>query len=158
MATKLGQKICWCKFLMMMTYIEVKGQQRSRIVNYALWLYQTWSEEIKLVMTFMEVKDQQRSNNKLCLMATKLGQKNRWCKLRMMTLMEVKGQPRPNMKIMLYGNQTWSEESLMQVQDDNHKWPSCRAFMEVNSDVFLILHKSRVSQSLPYQVSFIVFR
>ena len=47
---------------------------------------------------------------------------------------------------MLYGNQTWSEESLMQVQDDV-------TFMEVNSDVFLILHKSRVSQSLPYQVS-----
>ena len=35
MATKLSQKNRWCKFRKMMTFMEVKGQQRSRIVNYA---------------------------------------------------------------------------------------------------------------------------
>ena len=38
MATKLGQKNPWCKFMMMMTFMEVKGHQRSKVVNYALWL------------------------------------------------------------------------------------------------------------------------
>ena len=37
MATKLGQKSRRCKFRMMMTFIEVKGQQMSSTVNYALW-------------------------------------------------------------------------------------------------------------------------
>ena len=32
MATKLGQENCWCKLRMMMTFVEVKGQQRSNIV------------------------------------------------------------------------------------------------------------------------------
>ena len=56
MATKLGQKNPWCEFIMMMTFMEVKGHQRSNVVNYVLWLpnygqknpcigYQTWSEE-----------------------------------------------------------------------------------------------------------------
>ena len=50
MATKLGKKNRWCKLsMMMMTFVEVKGQQRSNIVNNALQLS----------------------------MATKLGQKNR---------------------------------------------------------------------------------
>ena len=38
MATKHGQKYPWCKFKRMMTFMEVKGQQRSNIVNNALWL------------------------------------------------------------------------------------------------------------------------
>ena len=38
MATKLGQKNRWCKFRMIMTFMEVKDQQRSNVVNYALWL------------------------------------------------------------------------------------------------------------------------
>ena len=38
MVTKLGQKNPWCKFKMMMTLMEVKGHQRSNVVNYALWL------------------------------------------------------------------------------------------------------------------------
>ena len=38
MATKLGQKNPWCKLMMMMTFIEVKGHQRSNVINYALWL------------------------------------------------------------------------------------------------------------------------
>ena len=29
MATKLDQKNLWCKFMMMMTFMEVKGHQRS---------------------------------------------------------------------------------------------------------------------------------
>ena len=45
MATKLGQKNPWCKFRKMMTFMEVKGQQRSNVVNYMLYDYQTWSEE-----------------------------------------------------------------------------------------------------------------
>ena len=38
MATKLGQKNPWCKFMMMITFKEVKGHQRSNAVNYLLWL------------------------------------------------------------------------------------------------------------------------
>ena len=38
MVTKLGQKNPWCKFIMMMTFTEVKGHQRLNVVNYALWL------------------------------------------------------------------------------------------------------------------------
>ena len=38
MATKFGQKNRGYKLRMMMTFLEVKGQQRSNIVNSALWL------------------------------------------------------------------------------------------------------------------------
>ena len=38
MATKLGQKNRWYKLRMMMTFMEVKGHQRSNVVNYVLWL------------------------------------------------------------------------------------------------------------------------
>ena len=40
MATKLGQKKPWCEFMvmMMMTFMKVKGHQRSNVVNFALWL------------------------------------------------------------------------------------------------------------------------
>ena len=38
MVNKLGQKNAWCKFKMMMTFMEVKGHQRSNVVNYTLWL------------------------------------------------------------------------------------------------------------------------
>ena len=48
---------------------------------------------------------------------------------------------------MLYVKQTWSEQSLMQVQDNDDD------LQEVNSDVFFILQKLGVTQSLPYQVS-----
>ena len=37
MATKLGQKNRWCKFRMMMTFMEAKGQQRSNIVTIDPW-------------------------------------------------------------------------------------------------------------------------
>ena len=38
MATKLGQKNPWFKLMMMMTFMEIKGHQRSKVLNYALWL------------------------------------------------------------------------------------------------------------------------
>ena len=63
----------------MMTFMEVKGQQRSNIENNALWL--------NLVKPLMEVKNDddlcggQRSTEvkyrKQCSVTTKLGQKNR---------------------------------------------------------------------------------
>ena len=37
MATTFGQKKHWCKLRMIMTFVEVKGQQRSNIVKNALW-------------------------------------------------------------------------------------------------------------------------
>ena len=37
----------------------------------------------------------------------------------MMTFMEVKGHHRSNAETMCYGYQTWSEESLMQIYDDD---------------------------------------
>ena len=38
MATIFGQKKSWCKLRMMMTLMEVKGHQRSNVVNYVIWL------------------------------------------------------------------------------------------------------------------------
>ena len=38
MTTKIGQKNRWCKLNIKMTFIEVKGHQRSTLVNYVLWL------------------------------------------------------------------------------------------------------------------------
>ena len=37
-ATIFCQKKCWCKLRMMMTFMEVKGQQRSNVVNFVIWL------------------------------------------------------------------------------------------------------------------------
>ena len=101
MATKLGQKNPWCKFIMMMTFMEVKGHQRSNVVNYVLWLpnlvrripdaslWWWWPSGRSKVM-----RGQMR---KLCAMATKLGQKKPWCEFMMiMTFMEVKGHQRSN--------------------------------------------------------------
>ena len=79
MATKLGQKNPWCEFIMMMTFMEVKGHQRSNVVNYVLWLpnlvrrisdarlwwwWPSWRSKV--------IRGQMR---KLCAMATKLSQK-----------------------------------------------------------------------------------
>ena len=38
MTTKLGHMKHWCKLKMMVTFMEVKGHQRSNVVNYVLWL------------------------------------------------------------------------------------------------------------------------
>ena len=78
MATKLGQKNPWCEFIMMMTFMEVKGHQRSNMVNYVLWLpnlvrrisdaslwwwWPSWRSKV--------IRGQMR---KLCAMATKLSE------------------------------------------------------------------------------------
>ena len=101
MATKLGQKNPWCEFIMMMTFMEVKGHQRSNVVNYVLWLpnlvrrisdaslwwwWPSWRSKV--------IRGQMR---KLCVMAIKLSQKKPWCKfMMMMTFMKVKGHQRLN--------------------------------------------------------------
>ena len=36
--TIFGQKNWWCMLRMMMTFMEVKGHQRSNGVNYVIWL------------------------------------------------------------------------------------------------------------------------
>ena len=62
---------------------------------------------------------------KLCAMATILGQKKPWCKLRMMTtLMEVKGHQRSNGLNYVLGYHIWSKEALMQAKNGG-------TFMEV---------------------------
>ena len=101
MATKLGQKNPWCEFIMMMTFMEVKGHQRSNVVNYVLWLpnlvrripdaslwwwWPSWRSKV--------IRGEMR---KLCDMATKLSQKKPWCKFMMMMIfMKVKGHQRLN--------------------------------------------------------------
>ena len=101
MATKLGQKNPWCKFMMMMTFMEVKGHHRSNAETMCYGI-QTWSEEsLMWVYNDDDLHGGQRSSEvkcgKLCAMATKLGQKNPWCKfMMMMTFMKVKGHQRLN--------------------------------------------------------------
>ena len=80
--------------------MEVKGHQRSNVVNYVLWLpnlvrripdaslwwwWPSWRSKV--------IRGQMR---KLCDMATKLSQKKPWCKFMMMTFMKVKGHQRLN--------------------------------------------------------------
>ena len=96
MVTKLGQKNPRCKFMMMMTFMEVKGHQRSKVVNYVLWLPNLVRRSLMQVYGDDDLHGGQRSSevkgSKLCAMVTKLGQKNPWCKFKMMmTFMEVKG-------------------------------------------------------------------
>ena len=137
MATIFGQKKRWCKLRMMMTFMKVKGHQRSNGVNYVLWLpyfvkrsadaswgrWPLWRSKViwgqmgetscygyhilsKEVLIQTENDDDLRGGqmssevkcDKLYVMATIFGQKNRWFKLRMMrTFMEVKGHQRSNM-------------------------------------------------------------
>ena len=86
---------------------------------------QTWSEEsLMRVYNVDDLHGGQRSSEvkcgKLCAMATKLGKKNPLCKfMMMMTFMEVKGHQRSNTETMCYGYQTLSEETLVQVYDDD---------------------------------------
>ena len=66
---------------MMMTFMEVKGHQRSNVVNYIYCGYQTWSEE-----SLMQVYDNDHLHGgqrlsevkcgKLCAMVTILGQES----------------------------------------------------------------------------------
>ena len=65
MATIFGQKNWWCKLRMMMTFMEVKGHQRSNMVTCAMATIfgqkNCWCK-LRMMMTFMEVKGHQRSN------------------------------------------------------------------------------------------------
>ena len=69
MATTVGQKNWWCKLRLMVTFMEVKGHQRSNVVKYATKLGRksSWCK-FRMTVTFMEVKGQQRSNtvNNIC--------------------------------------------------------------------------------------------
>ena len=86
---------------------------------------QTLSEEsLMWVYNDDDLHGGQRSSEvkcgKLCAMANKLGQKNPWCKfMMMMTFMEAKGHQRSNAETMCYGYQNQSEETLVQVYDDD---------------------------------------
>ena len=96
MATKLGQKNPWYKFMMMMTFMEVKGHQRSNVINYVLWL-PNFVRRIPDASSkwWPSLRSSEVKGSKLCAMATKLGQKNPWYKIMMMmTFMEVKGHQR----------------------------------------------------------------
>ena len=99
-STKLGQKncCCWCKFRKMMTYwslMEVKGQQRSNLVNYAMWLLNFVKRSLMMIIPSYSIGVRgQRSTEvkcgKICPMATTFGQKYHSFKLRlMMTFKEV---------------------------------------------------------------------
>ena len=85
----------------MVTFMEVKGHQRSNGVNYMCYGYHIWSKEALMQAENDDLDGGQRSSEvkwgKLCAMATIFGQKKPWCKLRMMmTLIEVKGHQRSN--------------------------------------------------------------
>ena len=72
--TKLGQKNPWCMFMMIMTFLEVKGLQRSNTVIYATKLSYLVKRIAVTSLKYFHVD--QRSNginyNKLCSMATNL--------------------------------------------------------------------------------------
>ena len=101
MATKLGQKNPWCKFMMMMTFMEVKGHQRSNaetcVMTTKLSQKKPWCK-FMMMMTFMKVKGHQRLNVvNVALWLPNLVRKNPWCKFMMvMTFMKVRGHQRSN--------------------------------------------------------------
>ena len=90
MATQLGQKKPWCKFMMMMTFMKVKGHQKSNVVNFALWLPNLVRRNPGASLWWWWPSWRSKSSEvkcgELCTMVTKLGQKM------MMTFIEVKGQ------------------------------------------------------------------
>ena len=99
MATIFGQKKPWCKLRMMMTFIEVRGHQRSNGVNYVLWatIFGQKKHWCKLDDLYGGQRSSEVKWGKLCAMVTIFGQKKRWCKLRMMmTFIEVRGYQRSN--------------------------------------------------------------
>ena len=65
-ATIFGQKNWWCKLRMMVTFMEVKGHQRSNMVTLCSMATifgqkNCWCK-LRMMMTFTEVKGHQRSN------------------------------------------------------------------------------------------------
>ena len=81
MATKLGQKKPWCKF-MMMTFMKIKGHQRVECGKRCT-LVTTLGQKESLMQVYDgdDLHEGQRSSEvkcgKLCTMVTKLGQQNR---------------------------------------------------------------------------------
>ena len=88
MATKLGQKNPWYKF-MIMTFMGVKGHQRSNVINYVLWLPN---------------------------LVRRIPDASLWWWWPAWRSKVIRGQM---WWTMFCGYQTWSEESLMQVYDDD---------------------------------------
>ena len=64
--------------MMMVTFIEVKGHQRSKVLNYVLWLPNLVRRSLMQVYDDDDLHGGQRSSevkgSKLCAMVTKLGQ------------------------------------------------------------------------------------
>ena len=130
MATIFGQKKRWCKLRMMMTLMEVKGQQRSNGINYVLWLPYLVKRSADASWEWWWPWWGQRSSEvkwgKLYAMATIFGQKNWWCMLRMMmTFMEVKGHQRSNGVNYVI----WLPYLVKRITDASYEWwwPSRRS-------------------------------
>ena len=92
--------------------------------------YHIWSKEFLMQVKNDDLHGGQRSTevkrSKLCYMAIKLGQINRWCKFRMMaTLMEVKDQQRSN----IVNNDLWLPNLVRRFADTSlgWLWPSQRS-------------------------------
>ena len=123
MATKLGQKNPWCKFMMMMTFMEVKGHQRSNeeTMCYATKLRRNifWCK-FMMMMTFMKVKGHQRLNVvNVALWLPNLVRKNPWCKFMMvMTFMKVRGHQRSN----VVNFALWLPNLVNRIADASFKW------------------------------------
>ena len=125
MATIIGQKKRWCKLRMMMTFMEVKGHQRSNMVTCMPWLPYL----VKRIAD--DLHGGQRSSEVKCgkvrAMAPIFGQKSCWCKLRMMmmTFVEVKGQQRSN----IVNFATWLSNLVRSTADASLGWlgPSWRS-------------------------------
>ena len=99
MSTIFCQKNHWCKLRLMMTFMEVKGHQRSN-VKLVLWLPYLVKRSAHASWEWWPLWRSEVKWGKLCAMATIFGLKKRWCKLRMMmTFMEVIGQQRSNSKL-----------------------------------------------------------
>ena len=81
MATKLSQKKPLCKFMMMMTFMKVKGHQRLCGKCCTLVTKLGQKESLMQVYDGDDLHEGQRSSEvkcgKLCTMVTKLGQQNR---------------------------------------------------------------------------------
>ena len=77
---------------MMVTFMEVKGQQRSNVVNSVLWLAYLVKRLTADGLSYERWWPLWRSSAvELCVMATIFDQENHWCKLRIkMTFTEVK--------------------------------------------------------------------
>ena len=65
--------------MMMMTFMEVKGHQRSNVINYDLWLPNLSEGSLMQVYDEDDLHGGQRSSevkcDNLCSMATKLGRR-----------------------------------------------------------------------------------